>query len=128
MNGTAVAYACCALGVTRQESPCSCEKGHALLREFQEQIKVSYTHAENWLKARVETAREDLGRADREVSRAKEAEAQAKHAALWAPRYAAGYVECIRCGGTGRYGNWGECYRCRGTQVDPKRTAKKGGR
>jgi hypothetical protein len=27
---------------------------------------------------------------------------------------------CSRCGGSGRYGNWGECFRCNGAGVDPK--------
>jgi hypothetical protein len=121
-------YDCCALGVTRQESPCSCERGHALLHEFQEQVKVSYTHAKQWLNDRVAEAHAAQAIADKAVAQRKQAQAEAAHAAKWAKRYAAGYVECVRCGGTGSYGHWGECYRCRGTQVDPKRKAKKGGK
>ena len=118
-------YPCCALGVTRSEMPCFCTSGRELQAEFNAVCKISYAEAKTWLEARVEAARVERTRSDREVAQAKVAKAEQAWANVWAPRYALGYVECVRCGGTGRFGHWGECYRCRGAQVDPKRRAKK---
>ena len=56
---------------------------------------------------------------------ARAAEADAEYRKVWAPRYAAGYVECTRCGGTGFVAPYGTCFRCEGHQVDPKKSKKK---
>jgi hypothetical protein len=52
------------------------------------------------------------------------AERQAAHDKVWLPRYAAGYTECTRCGGTGYVAPYGTCFRCEGRQVDPIKQLK----
>lgn len=59
-----------------------------------------------------------------EIAKANAAAQEAAYAEVWAPRYAAGYTECTRCGGTGFVAPYGTCFRCEGRQVDPKRTRK----
>ena len=120
---------CCIEGIRYGGSPCGCEKGLALRAEFQRIFAISISEAETWVNAKAEEAKIAHARRAEEMRAESNAKAEARHAAIWGPRYAQGFKECVRCGGSGIWGNGvssGTCFRCGGNGVDPRRS-KKGG-
>lgn len=120
---------CCIQGIRPSGRLCSCEAVQVLRAEFQKVLVVSVKDAETWLVAKQEEVKALHAIRAEEMIAASNAAAEARHAAVWGPRHARGLTECVRCGGSGIWGNGvssGTCFRCGGNGIDPRRS-KKGG-
>jgi hypothetical protein len=116
---------CCIDGIRSNGALCGCEKVQALREEFQKILAVSFEVAETWLIAKKEEVKAAHIRRSEEMRIESDAIADARHAAIWRPRYARGLTECVRCGGSGIWGNGvasGTCFRCGGNGIDPRRS------
>ena len=122
---------CCLDGRLRTGWYCLCGAGKASRRSLLESLGINPDDdaavAELWeevIAPRVAKAREAAIAAwadyDKAVADAKAAASAAAYQALWKPRYAKGYQECSRCGGSGNFAHHGECYRCGGNGIDPR--------
>jgi DnaJ-class molecular chaperone len=116
---------CCIQGIRQNGALCSCQKVQDLRAEFQKILAVSFDDAEAWLRSKQEEAKTLHAIRAEEMEAAEKLTAEARHAAIWSPRYAQGLTECVRCGGSGIWGNGvssGTCFRCGGNGIDPRRS------